>query len=130
MAAGNGTRRILLVDDEALMRAVWRLALSWLGYDVVEAENGPEALRLVRKQRPDLVLLDSMMPGMDGFAVCAELRRHEETAELPVIMMTPRQDEESIARGRAAGATKHVTKPVAPDELERHVRETLSAYDA
>ena len=129
MAARNGTRQILLVDDEAAMRTMWRLALSWLGYDVVEAENGFEALRLVRKQRPDLVLLDVMMPGMDGFAVCAELRRHEDTAELPVIMMTPREDAESLARGRAAGATKYVTKPVAPEELARQVRETLSSCE-
>jgi DNA-binding response OmpR family regulator len=75
------------------------------------------------------MILDIMMPGIDGFEVCRILRNQEETANLPIIMLSARADAESVNRGLLLGATKYLTKPVMPDELTRHVREVLNVSD-
>jgi DNA-binding response OmpR family regulator len=103
-----------------------RLILVRAGFEVLEAKDGYEALEQVKRYIPDLMLLDIMMPGMDGFTVCETLREQERTADLPIIMLSARADPESINTGLRVGATKYLTKPVTPDELTRHVREVLS----
>jgi two-component system alkaline phosphatase synthesis response regulator PhoP len=116
---------ILVVDDEEMIRSVLRLTLVRAGYDVTEAENGEDALSKVQEEMPDLILLDVMMPGMDGFAVCEQLRQSPDTADLPIIMLSARSDSLSRQKGRRVGATKYLTKPLEATKLLQHVEEAL-----
>lgn len=115
----------MVVDDEPMARTLLRLMLVRAGFHVTEAEDGYDALAKVEKSKPDLILLDVMMPGIDGFAVCESLRNATGTAQLPVIMLSAKTDLSSISRGLQAGATKYLTKPISPEELTRHVRDVL-----
>jgi DNA-binding response OmpR family regulator len=108
-----------------MARTMLRLILVRAGFEVLEAQDGQEALELVQQRTPDLVLLDIMMPGIDGFAVCQAIREDSKTNDLPIIMLSARTDSESINLGLSLGANKYLTKPVAPDELAQHVREVL-----
>jgi len=121
------TQSVLIVDDEPMARTLLRLMLIRAGFNVAEAEDGFDALDKVRKNRPDIILLDVMMPGMDGFAVCERLRNDAETAALPIIMLSAKTDLGSINKGLRVGATVYLTKPISPEELTRHVRETLES---
>ena len=116
---------VLIVDDEPMARTLLRLMLVRAGFNVAEAEDGFDALDKVRKNRPDVILLDVMMPGMDGFAVCERLRNDEETASLPIIMLSAKTDLASINKGLKVGATVYLTKPISPEDLTRHVQEAL-----
>ncbi|HCB49438.1 MAG TPA: two-component system response regulator [Chloroflexi bacterium] len=117
---------VLVVDDEPTARSMLRLILVRAGFEVREAKDGYEALEQVERIIPDVMLLDIMMPGMDGFTVCQILREQENTVDLPIIMLSARADPESVNTGLRVGATKYLTKPVTPDELTRHIREVLS----
>jgi len=123
--AESQNRSVLVVDDEPTARTMLRLILIRAGFEVLEAQDGPEALAEVQRQVPDAMILDIMMPGIDGFEVCRILRDEERTVALPIIMLSARADAESVNRGLQLGATKYLTKPVMPDELTRHVREVL-----
>jgi DNA-binding response OmpR family regulator len=112
----------LIVDDEPMARTLLRLMLVRAGFNVSEAENGFDALEKVKKDQPDLILLDVMMPGMDGFTVCETLRSENTTLTLPIIMLSAKTDIDSINRGLLVGATKYLTKPISPEELTKHVR--------
>ncbi len=118
---------VLVVDDEPQARSMMRLILVRAGYDVLEAKDGYEALDEVERQVPDLMILDIMMPGIDGFYVCQRLRADDRTAELPIIVLSAKTDADSIERGKEVGATMYLTKPVSPDELTRHVREVINS---
>ena len=124
-ANDNLNRSVLIVDDESMARTLLRLMLVRAGFNVSEAEDGYDALEKIRKNRPDIVLLDVMMPGMDGFAVCETLRSNPETLSLPIIMLSAKTDLDSINKGLRAGATVYLTKPISPEDLTRHVREVL-----
>lgn len=119
------SQSVLVVDDEPMARTLLRLMLIRAGFNVTEAEDGFDALDKVRKSRPDVILLDVMMPGMDGFAVCERLRNDVDTATLPIIMLSAKTDLGSINRGLRVGATVYLTKPISPEDLTRHVREAL-----
>lgn len=119
------TQSVLIVDDEPMARTLLRLMLVRAGFNVAEAEDGFDALDKVRKSRPDVILLDVMMPGMDGFSVCEKLRNDTETAALPIIMLSAKTDLASINKGLRAGATVYLTKPISPEDLTKHVREAL-----
>ncbi|MGQ9490090.1 MAG: response regulator transcription factor [Anaerolineae bacterium] len=115
-------KRILVVDDEPRMRRFVRMNLDLEGYEVTEAENGLVALEKVREQMPDLVLLDVMMPNMDGFETLALLR---EFSNVPVIMLTVKGDEDDRVRGLDLGADDYITKPFSPRELSSRIRAVL-----
>ena len=117
---------VLVVDDEPQARTMLRLILVRAGFDVTEAKDGYEALDEVARELPDLMLLDIMMPGIDGFYVCQHLRANERTKELPIIVLSAKTDAESIKRGKAVGANLYLTKPVSPDDLTRHVLEVIN----
>ncbi len=123
----NTAQSVLIVDDEPMARTLLRLMLVRAGFNVSEAANGYDALDKVKKNRPDVVLLDVMMPGMDGFAVCESIRDHEDTADLPVIMLSAKTDLDSINKGLQVGATKYLTKPISPEDLTEHVRDALES---
>jgi len=115
-------KRILVVDDEPRMRRFVRMNLDLEGYEVSEAENGLVALEKVRDYMPDLVLLDVMMPTMDGFETLALLR---EFSNVPVIMLTVKGDEDDRVRGLDLGADDYITKPFSPRELSSRIRAVL-----
>ena len=113
---------ILVVDDEPRMRRFIRMNLDLEGYRVIEADNGLEAMQRVREDLPDLVLLDVMMPEMDGFEA---LRLIRETSNVPIIMLTVKGDEEDRVRGLELGADDYVTKPFSPRELSSRIKAVL-----
>jgi two-component system, OmpR family, phosphate regulon response regulator PhoB len=108
---------ILVVDDEPDISALVAYHLARESYRVRTAASGPEALRAVELERPDLVVLDLMLPGMSGLAVLEELRRRPETQEVPVILLTARREEQDRIAGLRLGADDYVAKPFSPQEL-------------
>ena len=117
--------RLLIVDDDLPTRMVLRRLMARQGYVVLEAGNGREALEQVRSSRPDLVLMDVMMPELDGYAACAQLRRDDGDDSLPIIMLTGADELESIERAFNAGATDFITKPINWALLSERVRYAL-----
>ncbi len=117
--------RVLVVDDEKFARQVLRDALEQGGYEVIEAQDGMQALEIVRQSLPDLVLLDVYMPNMDGITTCSRLRERAESRNLPVLMVTASDDTKIISRAYAAGATDFITKPINWTHLRHHVRYVL-----
>jgi two-component system, OmpR family, phosphate regulon response regulator PhoB len=109
--------RILVVEDERDISALVAYHLTKEGYRVRTAEGGQEALELAAAERPDLVILDLMLPGFSGFDVLTELRRRPELADVPVIVLTARRDEADRVKGLESGADDYVTKPFSPREL-------------
>jgi DNA-binding response OmpR family regulator len=124
------TQSVLIIDDEPMARTLLRLMLVRAGFHVSEAEDGFDALEKIKRSRPDIILLDVMMPGMDGFTVCETLRSESETATLPIIMLSAKTDLNSVNKGLRVGATKYLTKPISPEELTQHVREALDETTA
>jgi DNA-binding response OmpR family regulator len=114
--------RVLVVDDDATVRDVLRRYLSRDGHEVLEAADGPTGLRRAQAERPDLVVLDLMLPGMDGLDVCRELRR---TSSVPVIMLTALGQESDRVLGLEFGADDYVVKPFSPRELALRVGRVL-----
>src|SRR2546430_2104472 len=114
--------RVLLVEDDPRIRTSLRLALEDEGYVVGEAASGEDALAAFDMRPPDVVLIDLMLPGMDGFDLCRNLRRR---SDVPAIMVTARTDSHDVVAGLEAGADDYVTKPVAPKELTARIRALL-----
>jgi two-component system KDP operon response regulator KdpE len=122
MPKRDDAKLILIADDEARMRRFMQMNLDLEGYRVIEAGNGLEALDRVREDLPDLVLLDVMMPELDGFEA---LRIIRETSTVPVIMLTVRDDERDKVKGLELGADDYVTKPFSPRELASRIKAVL-----
>src|ERR1700726_2921054 len=116
---------ILVVDDDSQIRRVMRNALSSHGYTIIEARNGEEALKKVRAERLDLIILDLNMPDMDGIEVCREIRV---VSNLPIIMLTVRSAEKDKVTALDAGADDYVVKPFGIDELLARIRSALRRY--
>ncbi len=121
---------ILVVDDDESLRGLTRSFLTRTGYRVIEAANGIEALARYEQDRPDLVLLDAMMPQLDGFETCIRLRQDFDAPHLPIILITALRDETSIERAFQVGATDYVTKPVHWPVLLRRVGRILELSQA
>lgn len=109
-----------------MARALLRLMLVRSGYEVAEAEDGWEALAQISAAPPQAVILDVMMPGLDGYAVCRQVRLQAATQTLPVIMLSARTDAESIRKGLEVGATVYLTKPISAEDLTHQVRKALA----
>lgn len=122
--------RILIADDDPLLRALLQHKLTAEGHDVIAAPNGGEALASVRDHAPDLVVLDAMMPVMDGFEVLRRLKADPETSNTPVIMLTALKREQDIVGGLQLGAADYLAKPFIPDELVQRIKRILSAGTA
>jgi putative two-component system response regulator len=117
--------KLLLADDNTADLQVLRENLEGLGYRLLIAKNGKNALRIVRKALPDLILLDIMMPKMDGYAVCRKLKEDALTRHIPLIFLTAMSDAEDEAKGLALGAVDYITKPINPELLRARVRTHL-----
>jgi DNA-binding response OmpR family regulator len=114
--------RILTVEDDERIRTAVKLALEEEGWDVVEAPTGEDALERFTRSPTDVVLIDIMLPGMDGFEVCRAVRR---ASDVPIIMVTARADTHDVVAGLEAGADDYLTKPFAPKELSARIRALL-----
>ncbi|HEV8571632.1 MAG TPA: response regulator [Actinomycetota bacterium] len=106
--------RILVIDDEPDVLLLCRVNLEYEGHEVLEASGGEEGLHLAVRYRPDLIVLDVMLPEKDGFSVLRRLRQHTETADVPVIFLTAKAQDDDQIRGFLAGASEYVTKPFSP----------------
>jgi len=115
-------KRVLVVDDDAKTVELVKLYLKRDGYKVLTAYDGVEALRLARESHPDIIVLDLMLPGMDGLEVCRTLR---EESDIPIIMLTAKSTDQDKITGLASGADDYVTKPFSPRELAARVRAVL-----
>jgi len=119
-------KKILLVEDSDTTRLSNRVMITRrTGYDVITVANGAEALKTAAAQKPDLVLMDVMMPGMDGLEVCRRMRKQEATAKIPIVLLTFRVGEESVSEGFASGCTAYLKKPVEVGELVDTLRRQL-----
>src|SRR5262245_46067271 len=117
--------RVLLVEDGGDVAELIRYNLSKEGYDVVLTSNGNDALRLAREHRPDVLLLDIMVPQLNGWEVCRRLKKDPELAAIPVIMVSGRVEEGDKVLGFEVGADDYVTKPFSPRELIARIRAVL-----
>jgi len=120
---------ILVVDDEQAILELVRYNLAKRGYRVLLAETGESALLLGKNDLPDLILLDLMLPGIDGLDVCRQLKANPRTQHIPVLLLTARGQEEDIAMGMEMGADDYITKPFSPKVLISRIRAALRRKD-
>jgi DNA-binding response OmpR family regulator len=121
--------RVLVIDDEAPIRLLCRVNLEAEGMTVLEAADGPTGLAKAQEELPDLVLLDVMMPGLDGWGVAENLLEGEETRQIPIIFLTARAEFRDRARGLDIGGVDYITKPFNPVELAPLVRGLLDRLE-
>ena len=116
---GGVATRILTVEDDERIRTAVKLALEDEGWNVAEADTGEVALESFQREPTDVVLIDIMLPGIDGFEVCRSIRR---ISDVPIVMVTARADTHDVVAGLEAGADDYLTKPFAPKELSARIR--------
>lgn len=119
-------QRILVVDDEMYIVNILDFSLESEGFEVLSAANGEEALRMAMDTSPDLVLLDVMMPKIDGFEVCRALKAKEETKEIPIILLTAKDRDADRKKGEEVGCDAYITKPFSPARLIEEIRGLLT----
>lgn len=127
MRTGGYSRTVLLVDDSPTVLMVERALLEGEPYTLLSAASGAEAVALALAERPSLILMDVIMPGMDGFETCRRLRAEEATCEIPVILVTTCGTPEHIERGYESGCNDYITKPFDGDELRAKIASLLGA---
>jgi DNA-binding response OmpR family regulator len=121
--------RVLVVDDEAPIRLLCRVNLEAEGMTVLEAADGPSGLEAARTERPDVILLDVMMPGLDGWRVAEELLDDPDTRGIPIVFLTARAELRDRARGLDLGGLDYVTKPFNPVDLAPLIREVIARVE-
>jgi DNA-binding response OmpR family regulator len=121
--------RVLVVDDEAPIRLLCRVNLEAEQLDVLEAGDGPTGLEMARKEHPDVILLDVMMPGLDGWRVAEELLEDPATNSIPIVFLTARAELRDRARGLDLGGLDYVTKPFNPVELAPLIRDLITRVE-
>lgn len=119
-------KRILIVDDEKQLVSLVKLHMEMAGYEVLSASDGEKALAIGKEEKPDLIILDLMLPKIDGWEVCKRLRAEEKVSGIPVIMLTARTDTDDKLKGFECGADDYVTKPFSPRELVARVKRVLA----
>jgi CheY-like chemotaxis protein len=120
------SRRILVVDDDPRLLHVVSMYLNIEGYEVETAPNGEEGLRIVEQRRPDLVIFDVMMPGIDGLEACRRIKSNPETRDVPVVLFTALSRTDDVEQGRAAGANRFINKPFSLIGLGAVIRSFLA----
>ena len=124
--AGKTTKKaILIIEDDEDIQQLVGFNLIKAGFQVEYADSGEQALTKISKQHPDLILLDIMLPGMDGIEVCKTLHSHNQTAEIPIIMLTAKGEETDIVGGLEVGADDYITKPFSPKVLLSRIKAVL-----
>jgi DNA-binding response OmpR family regulator len=122
-----GRQQILIVDDEIGALTLIGIMLERGGFEVLKARDAYAALDIVGQATPDLIILDVMMPGMDGIELCRRLRQDSSTAEVPILILSVRGDAESVERGMSAGANDYLSKPILHHDLVTKVRSILES---
>jgi DNA-binding response OmpR family regulator len=117
--------KILIVDDEPDLVETIRFSLELEGYNVLVASNGEEGLNLARQEKPDLILLDLMLPKLDGYKVCRLLKFDERYKHIPILMLTAKTQEKDKILGKETGANEYITKPFDMDELMAKIKSYL-----
>jgi DNA-binding response OmpR family regulator len=120
-------KKILIADDEEDVKCVLQMFLESKGYRVCTAYDGLDAIDQTRREKPDLILLDIMMPLLDGFEVCKKLKADPETAAIPVVMVSASSYAESVQKGLDAGACEYIVKPFEPVDLDKLIHKVLGA---
>jgi CheY-like chemotaxis protein len=120
-------RTLLIVDDEEGVRSLVRMTLESESYQIIEAREGSEAIELVRKHRPDLVLLDVMLPDASGIDICRKIKADPQTAETTIVMLTAKAQSGDLEEAEAAGADGYFTKPFSPIALMQRVERIFGA---
>jgi len=118
-------QKILIVDDSGTSVMMEQLILKQGPYELIVARDGVEAVEMAANEQPDLILLDAVMPNMDGFEACQKIRKSEATQAIPIIMVTTRGDEQSVELGYKMGCTDYLTKPINSLELLSKVKSAL-----
>lgn len=118
--------KILVVDDSPTIVEVIKTMLEGAGYEIITAADGLEALNIARKEKPDLIVLDIMLPKMQGYQVCRLLKFDENYQNIPILMLTAKTEESAKMTGLKTGADEYLTKPVKSDELLNVIRELLN----
>jgi DNA-binding response OmpR family regulator len=119
---------VLCADDEDDIRRLVAFRLGRAGYTVLEAHDGEEALEIALRERPDLAVLDVMMPKMDGYELTRRLREEEATSKMPIILLTARAQDTDVDHGFDVGADDYIRKPFSPQELSRRVQAILGRH--
>jgi DNA-binding response OmpR family regulator len=122
----EGESDVLVVEDDPELNELVGAYVQIAGYEYRPAGDGAAAIRLARERQPALIVLDVMLPDIDGFEVCRRLKDDEQTRRIPIVMLTALDREEHRARGRACGAVGYLTKPFDPDQLLKAIRENAS----
>ncbi len=120
-------KKILIVDDERLTRAVLQHNVILAGYDVIVASNGREAMQKIQEVTPDLIVVDLVMPDMNGFEMLRRIRSNKETMQTPVIVVSALQSQTDIEEAKSSGADDYLTKPIKPEEFIKHVKKYLGS---
>jgi len=118
--------KILAVDDDTMVLAVIKKRLEFAGYEVITAMEGLEGLKKARSENPDLIVLDLILPNLNGYQICAMLKRDSKYRNIPIIMLTSRSQQADIAEGMKAGADAYITKPYDPDEFIAKIQTLLT----
>ena len=118
-------KRILIVDDEVQLVEMVKMRLEAAGYEIISAYDGQEGFDKAKKDRPDLIILDLMLPKMDGYKVCGLLKNDARYSKIPIIMFTARVQEEDVRLGKDLGAEEYMTKPFEPKILLSKIKELL-----
>lgn len=120
-------KKVLVVDDEVFIRKMIEVRLKAAGVAVIEAENGIEGVKMASSERPDLIIMDVMMPKMDGFQACESIRSNPDISGTPILMLTARGQMVDVERAMALGILEYITKPFSPKELAEKVLGILNA---
>ncbi|MBI3610705.1 MAG: response regulator [Nitrospirae bacterium] len=123
--SGHAGKTVLVVDDEKFVRELIKIKLGRCGLAVIEAANGLEAVEMAQALRPDMILMDVMMPKMNGFEACEKLKSISSTARIPILMLTARGEQTDQEKGKTAGAIDYLSKPFSPQKLAEMVIEIL-----
>ena len=121
--------KIVVAEDERDIRDLIAFTLQFAGHEVATAANGMEAVEVVKREKPDLVIMDVRMPRMTGYEACRQLKAMPETASIPVVFLSAKGQDAEVREGLEAGAIDYILKPFSPDELTRRVAEILQQVD-
>jgi len=120
-----GEKTILIVDDHGALRYILSFDLQKKGFKTITAGSGEKGIEIALKDKPDLILLDAMMPGTDGFETCLRLKKEEESKDIPVLMVTAKSQREDVLEGLQAGAVSYMVKPFKFEELFAKIVEVI-----
>ncbi len=123
-------KKILIVDDEVHIRDIIRFRMEVEGFEILEANNGRNAIEVLTKEQPNIIVLDVMMPEMDGWEVCRFVRSQPDISKTPILMLTAKTEIRDKIHGMQAGANDYLTKPFSPNELVVRVQKLLQAAES